>query len=296
MKTSLGFVGLGLMGTPMVKRLLAGGFHVSVFNRTKAKADEVVELGARWCSSPEEVAAEAEVVFSMVSNSEALLSIAIENHGILHGLRREKVHVDCSTVSPAMTRRLGAEYKKHGRSFLHSPVLGSVPQAADGSLLLFTGGDQSAFTLAAPALNVLGSKIWRFDNPEQASHAKLLCNLFIAGMATTLAQALVFAEKADVDPSTLLDIIAHSSLNAPTYQTKGKSILERNFTPRFYAEHLLKDINLILDAAAAAKVSLPTVPPAQQLFSETVKSGFGREDYSAVVKIIEAMAGIGGKK
>ena len=111
-------------------------------------------------------------------------------------------------------------------------------------------------------------------------------------MATTLAQALVFSVKAQVDPATLLDIIAHSALSAPTYQSKGKSILQRDFSPRFFAEHLLKDINLIDDAAAALDVPLPTLNPAKELFSEAVNAGFGREDYSAVIKVLERKAAV----
>jgi 3-hydroxyisobutyrate dehydrogenase len=111
-------------------------------------------------------------------------------------------------------------------------------------------------------------------------------------MGTTLAQALVLAQKADVNPETLLDILDHSSLSAPMYQTKGKSMLDRNFSPRFYVEHLLKDLNLILDAGKQLEVSLPGIEVARRLFSEAAAAGFGHEDYSAVVKVLERQAGI----
>jgi 3-hydroxyisobutyrate dehydrogenase-like beta-hydroxyacid dehydrogenase len=232
----------------------------------------------------------------MVSNSEALTEIATAGNGVLEGAHDGSIHIDMSTVSPAVTRRLGEEYAKRKYSFLHSPVLGSVPQATDGSLLLFVGGDDDAYKRAEDALRNLGNKIWRFERPEQASHAKLLCNLFIAGMGTTLAQALVYAVKAEVNPETLLDIISHSALNAPMYQTKGNSILERNFAPRFFVEHMLKDVNLILEAGGTMNAPLPTIRAAQALFSAAAKAGFGREDYSAVVKVLEQQAGVEVKK
>ena len=296
MNTSLGFVGLGMMGSPMAARLIKGGNVLSIYNRTKEKGKELIAQGARWCDSPNSVAGASDIVFSIVSNSESLTDISLGDEGILRGLRKGSIHVDMSTVSPATTEKLSREYEKIGCTFLHSPVLGSVPQATDGSLLLFVGGNEEAFKRAEPALKLLGSRIWRFDRPEQASHAKLLCNLFIAGMGTTLAQALVYAQKADVDPETLLDILNNSSLNAPMYQTKGKSILERNFAPRFFVELMLKDIKLILKSSEDLGVPLPTIEVAQRLFSEAVKSGFGREDYSAVVKVVEQLAGVEVKK
>ncbi|MGA9407913.1 MAG: NAD(P)-dependent oxidoreductase [Bacteroidota bacterium] len=292
MKTSLGFIGLGLMGSPMAARLLNAGYPLSVFNRTKEKAAGLVKRGARWCQSPNEVAEHSDIVFSMLSNSEALAETATGNGGIIHGLRKGAAHVDMSTVSPVTTAELSVEYTKRGCFFLHSPVLGSVPQATDGSLLLFVGGSDEAYRSAGPFLKLLGGNIWRFERPEQASYTKLLCNLFIGGMGTTLAQALVLAQKADVNPETLLDIIGHSSLSAPMYQTKGMSMLERNFSPRFFVEHMLKDINLILDSGKRLSVPLPGVEVARTLFSEAAAAGFAHEDYSAVVKVLERKAGV----
>jgi 3-hydroxyisobutyrate dehydrogenase len=296
MKPSLGFIGLGLMGSPMAARLLKTGYALAVFNRTKEKAAALVAQGAHWRNSPKEVAEQSEIVFSMLSNSEALVEVAAGSNGVLRGLRKGSTHIDMSTVSPMTTERLGVEYKKHGCFFLHSPVLGSVPQATDGSLLLFVGGSDEAFRNVEPVLKILGGNIWRFERPEQASYTKLLCNMFIAGMGTTLAQALVFAQKADVNPETLLDIISHSALNAPMYQTKGKSILDRNFAPRFFVEHMLKDINLILESGKKLDTPLPAIEAAQKLFSEAAAAGFAHEDYSAVVKVLERQAGVDVRK
>ena len=289
---SVGFVGLGLMGSPLASRLLNAGHSMNVFNRTKEKAAGLVGGGAGWCQSPKEAAERSDIVFSMVSNSAALEEIALGNGGIIHGLRKGAVHVDMSTVAPMTTKQLSAEYERSGFFFMHSPVLGSVPQAADGSLLLFVGGKDEAFVKVEKLLNILGKKIWRFEHPEQASYTKLLCNLFIGAMGTTLAQALVLAQKADVNPEILLDILNNSSLSAPMYQTKGNSIIDRNFAPRFYVEHMLKDINLILDAGKNLGVPLPGIEVARSLFSEASETGSVHEDYSAVVKVLERKAGV----
>lgn len=282
------------MGSPMAVRLLTSGFPLTVYNRTSPKAEALVKQGASLASSPRSVAEKSDIVISMVSNSEALEKITMGPDGIIRGLRRGSVHIDMSTVAPSLTKSLSETYGQEGWHFLHSPVLGSVPQATDGSLLLFVGGASKAVDLAKPVLDVLGSKVWRFERPEQATQTKLLCNSFIAGMMSTLGQALVYAKKADVDGETLLDILANSSLNAPMFQTKGKSVLARNFAPRFFVEHMLKDINLLIDAGNEMGLTLPVAETARRLYGEAVASGFAREDYSAVVKVLERGSGVDG--
>ncbi len=151
---------------------------------------------------------------------------------------------------------------------------------------------EKAFQRAEPILKNLGTKIWRFDHVDQATITKLLCNSFISGMAIILAQALVLAKKADISPQTLLEIISQSHLNAPMYQIKGSSIMARNFSPRFFVEHLLKDINLMLEVAKFLNVPFPIGKTAQDMYKQAVQLGFAKEDYSAVVKILEAEAGV----
>ncbi len=288
MKMPIGFIGLGLMGSPMAARLLKAGYPLAVFNRTKEKAAGLIGQGAVWCNSPNEAAERSEIVISMLANSKALEEMS---GGVIRSLRKGGAHVDMSTVSPLTTKKLGVDYNERGLYFMHSPVLGSVPQATDGSLLLFAGGSDDAFSKVKNVLNLLGGRIWRFERPEQASYAKLLCNLFIGAMGATLAQALVLAQKADVNAETLLDILNHSSLSAPMYQTKGNSMLDRNFAPRFYIEHMLKDVNLILEAGQHLDVPLSVVEAAQRLFSAAAAAGYSHEDYSAVIKVVEKEAG-----
>ncbi|MCI0707811.1 MAG: NAD(P)-dependent oxidoreductase [Ignavibacteriae bacterium] len=287
MKPTIGFIGLGVMGLPMATRLQNAGYALRVYNRTKEKTQSLVNKGAEWCESPAVVAEISDIVISMLSTSEVLKEIATGPSGVLSKLGKGKVHIDMSTVAPAVTGELDKAYASAGRYFLHSPVLGSIPQATDGSLLLFVGGNDTAYKQTEDILKVLGKQVWRFERVDQASHTKLLCNLFIAGMITTLAQALVFARKTGVNPRILLEIIGQSALNSPMYQSKGASIIDGNFTPRFFLEHMLKDINLMLDAAREAGAPLPAIEAAQELFAQASQKGLGKEDYSAVVKVID---------
>ena len=292
MKSELGFIGLGLMGAPMAMRLLNAGYPLHVFNRTKEKAKPLLNSGAQWCNSPREVAATSEIVFTMVSDPAALESVSIGEKGIMGGIRPGGIHVDTSTVSPKITGQLEKEYQRKQALFLHAPVLGSIPQATDGTLLLFVGGSGDAFERTEPVLKTLGGKIWRFENVQQATHTKLLCNFFIAGMISLLSQALVLGKQASIDLRIFLEILSNSALNAPAYQTKGASMIERNFAPRFFLEHMLKDIRLLLDAGKELGVPLPTGEVAEHLFAEAIGQGYGKEDYSAVLKVVESAAGV----
>lgn len=289
MQQKLGFVGLGMMGLPMAKRLLKASSQLSVYNRTKQKAEGLLTEGAQWCQTPSAGASQSDIIFSMVSNPDVLTDVALGPVGILSGLKPGGIHIDMSTVSPAVPRELAQRYSERGCVFIHAPVLGSIPQATDGTLLMFAGGDAGAYSAAELLLKVLAKQIWKFDRPEQAAHLKLLCNLFIAGMIVTLGHALVFAQKVDVDPRVLLGVISQSQLNSPMYQTKGVSILDANFAPRFHLEHMLKDVNLMLDAARPIDAPLPAIRVAQHLLAEAQSAGFGQEDYSAVFKVLQMM-------
>lgn len=284
MTAPIAFIGLGLMGAPMASRLLAAGFPLRVYNRTPGRDDALVRAGAVRGSSAEDAVMDASAVVTMLTNDEALASVSAR---IRSALRPGALHLDCSTVSPALTEGLEREYTASGRLFLHSPVLGSVPQAADGSLLLFAGGSDAAFAAAEPLLRALGSRIWRFPAAPPATHTKLILNSFIAGMIATLSQGLRYAQRNGVEGAMLLEVLSHSALNAPMYQTKGRSILDGNFAPRFFLQNLLKDTNLFRDAALASGAEVPVADMVQLLLERAVAQGLGMEDYSAVVKSLK---------
>lgn len=285
MKTPvIGFIGLGLMGGPMAMRLLSNGYHVLLFNRTKEKAQNHIAHGAVWMESPAELAASADIVITMLTNDAALQDVS---EAVRRSLRRGGIHIDCSTVSPSLTSILEKEYALQENGFLHSPVLGSIPQATDGTLLLFVGGNETVFQQAQPVLKILGSKIWRFPSAAQASSMKLIMNSFIGGMIATLSQALAHGKTADVDGRMILDVLSHSALNSTMYQTKGASILDNNFAPRFFLENLLKDTNLFRDAAAHGGVRTPIADTVGVLLREAIEKGYARDDYSALYKIFE---------
>ncbi len=286
----IGFIGLGMMGKPMAMRLLQSGFSLRVYNKTQEKAAELLRRSAEWCESPRVLMEKSEVVISMVSDSQALMEIASSENGLLAGVAPGKVHIDMSTVLPLTTQYLEQAYRGKQALFLHAPVLGSVPQATDGSLLIFVGGDRTAAAQCASVFNSLGGHAWYFDDVTKASHLKLICNLFIASMITVLSEGLVFGQKVGLTSTTILEVLKESALGAPMYQTKGGAIRRRDFTPHFLVAHMFKDVNLILEAARSVGVSLPAVEVIRELFHEAVTRGYGGEDYSAVIKVFEERA------
>ncbi len=288
----IGLVGLGMMGSAMAERLEQSGFALALYSRTRQHAEVFSERGALVCEDPATVARSSRMVLSMVSTPEVLESIALGPGGILSGLPEGGVHVDLSTVSPSITATLERTYAERGRAFLYCPVLGSVPQAREGSLLLFAGGSEESFRRSSDVLRHLGSRIWRLETAERAAYMKLLCNSFIAGTMTTLAQALVVARTSGVDATMLLEVLGQSALNSPMIQNKGTSVLARNFAPRFFAELMLKDVSLLLEAAKPLGCSLPALEATRRLYEKAMEAGLGKEDYSAIIKILEKEANL----
>jgi 3-hydroxyisobutyrate dehydrogenase len=287
MKKYIGFIGLGMMGKPMAQRLMNGGYQLVVFNRTKAKADELIKQGAKWVDNPKSVIEQSDTIISMISTPEVLRDIVLEKNGILEGASEGKTHIDMSTVSPAIIDQLKDVYQNKKINFLHAPVLGSVPNVIEGSLLIFVGGDEKVYQSQKKIFEVIGKRIWYFPEHTQATHLKLACNSFIANMIVTLSQGLLLTGKVGIAPDVLLEVLNESTLNSIMYQTKGKSIAQENFVPRFITEHIFKDINLIIEAAEILNLNLPTMQLMKQLFGETISKGFGKEDYSSVYKILK---------
>ncbi len=293
---TIGFIGTGMMGQPMAIRLIEAGYSVKVWNQTPEKATQLVNRGAERAPTVRELARNCSIVISMVTDDDALRSVSEGEQGLAANLGKDAVAVDMSTISPSLSKLLNRKYKENNASYIQAPVLGSIPQATDGTLLIFAGGDEDAIKKVQPVFDVLGKRTWKFENPEQAATIKLTCNLFIASMINTLGEGLLMTKKAGIDGNILLEILNESALGAPMYQTKGKSLLERRFTPRFMVQHMAKDLSLIRQAAQNSGIPMPAVGIIHDLFVSAVNKGYGEEDYSAVVKVLEEMAGEGEKR
>ncbi len=289
---TIAVIGLGTMGAPIAWRLREAGFGLCVWNRSAEKTEPFRAAGVSVAGSPAGAAAAADIVVSSVLDDAALREVTLGPAGTLSGLGAGAVHCDTSTVSPACAREIHAAFDAAGRRFVHAPVLGSRKQVASGELLIFAGGADEAISAAMPALEALGRKVWRLREPGAPAALKLACNMMIAGMITTLSQSLVFAQKHGLDPCVFLEVIQSSALGAPMYASKSRQILERDWSANFFVDNLIKDIRLARQAGAEAGLSLPLLAIQSQLFEAASAAGWGRDDYSAVYRVFEEMAGL----
>ena len=288
----VGIIGVGIMGESMARRLLAAGHTVLAYNRTESKLAPLVELGAQAAKTPGEAAATADVVITMVTDPAAVRAVTLEPGGILGALTSGSVHCEMSTISPQASAEIAEAYLEAGRMYVQAPVLGSKKQVVDGSLIVLAGGAKQAIDFGESAWSAFSSQTWRFEKPEMAATTKLACNMLIAQMILGLGQSLVFAQRGGVDPQTLLSIVQGSNLAAPMYASKGKSLIERNFTPNFFVRNMLKDIELATSSSNEAGFPLRFAELASEFFRSAALQGYGEEDYSAVVKVLEKEAGI----
>lgn len=289
-KLKVGFIGTGMMGNPMATRLLDAGYPLYLYNRSVEKTESLAKDGAIVCTSPFDVAAQSDCVFTMLTGSEALETVALGKNGILQGLHEGAIHIDCSTILASTSIKLYDKYKSLNKHFIHSPVLGSVTQATDGILLMFPGGDNKPLENVMPLINILAKSVWKFDHPSQSTNLKIALNSIIAGTIAMLSQSMVFVEKAGIDNSIFLEVLSNSALNSTTIQFKGGNILDRNFVPRFTVENLLKDNNYMVESCKTEGCRADIAESISGLLKDAITLGHGQEDYSAIIKAFEAAA------
>ena len=292
MKSTVGLIGLGTMGVPMAERLLDREYPLLVWNRSAAKADELVIQGARRAESPRQLGELCDVVITILSDGPAVEEVALGEGGLAAGLAAGKVHCDMSTIGTRTVKRVAVQYAEKGIRFLHAPVLGNRRHAATGALLIFAGGSSEAYQTAKPVLDALGKKTWRWDDPEKATCAKLACNLLLGGMMEVFCESLVFAAKAGISPRDLLDILNSSALASPMISAKGQTILARDFAPSFFLQHMNKDLTLVIDHSRRIGVSLPGTSAMRSVYYNAVQKQMTQLDYSAVIQILEENSGV----
>ena len=280
------------MGTAVTERLLATGHTVYVYNRSQQKTASLIGRGAQLAESPADAASAADVVITLVTDGASVREVTHGPQGILSRLGPESVHCDMSTVAPSEAARIAGEYVGVRRRFVQAPVLGGRRQIERGELLIFAGGQDDDVDRCREVWGALSRNIWRFPVPEQAATLKLACNMMIAQMIVALGQSLVLVRKSGIPGETLLEVLAESSLGAPMFEAKGAAILRGDYSPNFTVSNLIKDLTLA--DAAGREVGTPMIANAiaRQLFLAAESSGFGSQDYSAVTRALEVMAGI----
>ncbi|HVL92429.1 MAG TPA: NAD(P)-dependent oxidoreductase [Acidimicrobiales bacterium] len=277
---TIGFCGTGQMGAPMAARLVEAGLDVAVWNRSAARAAPLVDAGARWADSPRDAAAGAATVITMLATPEALEAVVFGGDGVRAGLEGGATLVEMSTVGPAAVRSVAARLPA-GVSMLDAPVLGSVPQATDGTLKLFVGGDDEVVERHRGVLALLG----RVDHlgPLGAGAAmKLVVNSTLGALMAGLAEAMVLGDAFGLDQGAVLDVLADSPIGA-TARGKRSRIESDRYPPNFKLALAAKDLRLVVEAAEAAGAEPRLAAAARSWFEDAARAGLGALDYSAVI-------------
>ena len=282
------FCGLGIMGEPMAAHLARAGFELSVYTRTREKAAAFArDSGARAAATPREAAEGASVVITMVPDAPEVEEVLLGEQGAVHGLGEGALVIDMSTIAPTAARAIGERLADDGVGFLEAPVSGSRPKAEDGTLTIMVGGDQSDFERARPLFDAMGERIVYVGPRGHAQLAKLLTNMMGAVHAVALAESVLAAERVGLNPDAFLDVAAGSAGNSTVLGLKGGPMFERDFTPLFKLEHMLKDVRHCLDEAKALGVELRLGAFVKPLFVKAAEAGHAEEDFAAVIRALE---------
>jgi len=287
---SLGFVGLGLMGSRIVKRLLAAGYQVSGFNRTRAKAESLIQAGMQWKDTPREVAQAADITLSMVTDTAALSSITDGPDGILAGLSAGKIYVDMSTVSPRLIRELAGRVAATGAQMLEAPVSGSVSAVEAGTLIIYVGGDAEALERVRPVFEHLSQKIIHVGGNGQAIATKIAINLNLPIQLVALFEAVLLAERSGIPRAAALDALLNSVAASTAMKYRAPFILKMPDEVWFSADMMQKDIRLALELGEELGVSLRTAELVNELLITAKEMGYGADDFAVLFTVVEQLS------
>ncbi len=288
----VGYVGLGVMGTSIVRRLLAGGHGVTVWNRTREKAEPLLAEGARWADSPREVATGGELVFTMVTNTDAVRAVTEGEDGILAGLGSGAIYVDMSTASPANTRALAERVAEAGASMLDAPVSGTAVTVDQGKASLMVGGDAEPFERARPVLEAIGPKVIHVGPSGSAVTMKIAVNLSLAVQMLAFSEGVLLAEKSGIPREKAVEVMLASVIASPMVAYRGPLVLGHPEEVWFDCHMMQKDMNLALELGQQLEVPLPTTAVTNELLSAANGMGIGGRDFAVLFDVLASLAGV----
>jgi 3-hydroxyisobutyrate dehydrogenase-like beta-hydroxyacid dehydrogenase len=289
---NLGFVGLGVMGGQMVNRLLGKGHTVTGYNRTRAKAQWLIERGMKWAESPRAVAQTADVTFAMVTNSAAITAVTDGADGLLAGLGRGKIFVDMSTVSPSVSRSLAAKVRDRGADMVDSPVSGSVITLQEGKLSVMVGGRKDTFERVRPILQDIGPKVTHVGDNGLALAMKIGVNLSLAVQMLAFSEGVLLAEKSGIARETAVDVMTHSVIASPMVQYRGPFILGQPEEAWFDVNMMQKDMLLALELGRQLNVPMPTTAVSNEILTAARGMGMEKQDFAVMFDVLAHMSGL----
>lgn len=292
----IGFIGLGIMGKPMAKNLLAAGYDLIVYDIVQEAVDEVAAAGAQKAGSIAEVAQQADIIVTMLPNSPHVKEVILGNGGILDNAENVKIIVDMSSISPIASKEIAVECEKKGIKLLDAPVSGGEPKAIDGTLAIMVGGDEDAFKEVEPMLKKMGSSAVLVGEIGSGNVTKLANQIIVALNIAAMSEAMVLATKCGVDPEKVYQAIRGGLAGSTVLDAKMPMVLDRNFKPGFRIELHIKDLQNALDSAHTVGTPIPLTAQVMEIMQGLKVAGLEKCDHDAIVQHYEREAGVEVKK
>ena len=289
----IGFIGLGIMGQPMARNLLEAGYPLTVFNRSRAPMDVLAGEGAAVATSPREVAARSDVVITVLPDGPDVAAVTLGADGVLAGARAGLLLIDMSTIAPATTRHLAEEARRAGVAMLDAPVSGGDRGAIAGTLSIMAGGDEAGFARARAIFAAMGQTI-TYCGPSGSGQIVKACNQIVVALTIqAVAEALVLGERAGVDADVILRVLGGGLAQSRVLELRGVTMAQRRFEPGFKSRLHRKDLDIALRTAREQGVALPATALVEQFFTALLAHGGGELDHSALLTVVERLAGAG---
>jgi 3-hydroxyisobutyrate dehydrogenase len=289
---NLGFIGLGVMGSRMAKRLLDAGHSVTGYNRTKSKAQWLLDLGMNWADTPRAAAQSADVVFSMIANNSALRAVTEGNNGIVAGLSAGKIYVEMSTVSPAAIRDLATQVETKGAEMLDAPVSGSSITLEEGKLSFMVGGKRVTFEKVLPYLQAIGPKATYVGGHGLAASMKIATNLSLAVQMLAFSEGVLLAEKSGIARETAVEVLLNSVMASPMVKYRGPFVLKMPDEAWFDVNMMQKDLLLALEMGRQLDVPLPTTSITNEFLTAARGMGLADKDFAILFEVLARMTGL----
>lgn len=291
--TKIGYVGLGDMGSRMVKRLLEANYEVIGWNRTKSKGEWLVELGMQWGDSPRAVTESCDIIFTMVTNTKAVEAVTQGADGIMAGLSEGKIYIDMSTMSPKYSRELAEQAAKTGAVMLDAPVSGSIVTLESGKLSIMVGGDKDAFDKVVPVLQSIGPTVHHVGENGLAVSMKIATNLGLAVQMLAFSEAVLLAEKSGIPRELAVEVLMASVIASPMVKYRGPFVLQHPEGKAWFdCQMMQKDMLLALELGRELDVPLPTTSTTNEFLTAGRAMGIGDYDFSIIFDVLAKMSGI----
>jgi 3-hydroxyisobutyrate dehydrogenase-like beta-hydroxyacid dehydrogenase len=288
----LGYIGLGVMGGRIAKRLMDAGHTVTGYNRTRSKAQWLIDVGMHWADTPRQVAEAADITFSMVTDTQAVEAITQGKDGIIAGLGPGKIYVDMSTMSPDYSRELAQQVEKQGARMLDAPVSGSVITLEQGKLSLMVGGSEATFQQVLPILRDIGPKVTYVGANGLAVAMKIATNLSLAVQMLAFSEGVLLAEKSGIKRETAVEVLLNSVMASPMVAYRGPFVLKQPDEAWFDCKMMQKDMELALEMGRKLNVPLPTTTVTNEMLTKTRDMGLGHRDFAILFNALARMAGV----